>query len=163
MIPCNQIPQNQRWKSAAFGMRQGLFLLLSLAVFVGQTNPAMASHEAGSSAVWIEICTDGGSKFIEFDISGQREEPECTHCVFCLVPLGETQAAEFTATGKVELSEFTLTSYPSDQVLLPDNPEKYWSVCRGPPAVSTGKMMTTLTHLSGYKPADVALNTWSNL
>lgn len=129
-------------------MRWIVTFLLAIAVFMGQTTPAAAGH--GSS--WIEICGEGGSFFVEVGDDGQKQMPECAHCDFCLTSVGDTQGAYAPTSSDSVPAGFTIISYSIDPAALPDNPEQYWSACRGPPIVSAEKNMTPTISLSIKEP-----------
>ena len=156
-----QTSHYQSRRSSRFDTRWVLSIVLSIAVLLGQSMPAVAGHGSGSSAGWIEICGDGGSYFVQIDKNGQKKAPECVHCDFCLVPSGDTQGVHSTLLSASALTDFTTVSYLFDLAVLPDSPEQYWSACRGPPIASVENNMIPIVSLSVKEPAALVLNTWS--
>lgn len=151
----------QRRRSNRFGMRWVLSIVLSIAVLLGQSIPAMADHGSNISANWVEICGDGGSYFVQVGEDGQKQEPECAHCDYCLTPVGDAQAVHSTQHSGLALIYFTNISYMADLAILPDSPEQYWSACRGPPIASVENKMTTNTSLTIKEPIGSASRAWS--
>ena len=147
----------QHRRSNRFGMRWVLSIVLSIAVLLGQSIPAMADHDTNTSANWVEICGDGGSYFIQIGEDGQKQAPECAHCDYCLTPVGDAQAVHSTRHSVLVLIDFTHISYSTDPATLPDSPEQYWSACRGPPIASVKNNMTPNTSLVIKEPIGSAL------
>ena len=143
MTPRHWTFLNQSRRNIRFDMRWVLSFVLSIAVLLGQSNAAMADHGSNTSANWVEICGDGGTYFVQVGEDGQKQAPECNHCDYCLTPVGDAQGVHSTHHSDLALNEFSNISYSSDQANLPDNPEQYWSACRGPPIVSVENNMTT--------------------
>lgn len=139
-------------RSKRFDMRWVLSFVLSVAVLLGQSIPAMADHGASTSANWIEICGDGGSYFIEVGEDGQKQAPECAHCDYCLTSVGDAQAVHAPHHSALVQTDFINLSYSIDPAALPDNPEQYWSACRGPPIMSVENNMTTIISLYLKEP-----------
>ncbi|MHA1129063.1 MAG: hypothetical protein ACTSRN_08965 [Alphaproteobacteria bacterium] len=149
MSPHAKQSLTQRSQSNRFGIRQVLLFVLLVAVSFGQSSPSMA----GNGANWIEICGDGGAYFIAVDEDGQKQAPECTRCDFCLTSAADSQDVR-PALRSVDMQEIlTNISYFVDSSALPDNPEQYWSACRGPPIMSEENNMTPTTSLSFKEPS----------
>ena len=129
-------PPIQRRRNNYFGMRWVLSVVLSITVLLGQSIPAMADHNSNMSANWVEICSDGGSYFIQIGEDGQKQAPDCAHCDYCLTAVGDAQAVYSTHHSVLALVDFTDISYSTDPATLPYSPEQYWSTCRGPPIAS---------------------------
>ncbi len=151
----------QRRRSNRFDMRWVLSIVLSIAVLLGQSIPAMADHGSNISANWVEICGDGGSYFIQIGEDGQKQAPECAHCDYCLTPVGDAQAVHSSHHSELALNDFSNISYSTDPATLPDSPEQYWSACRGPPIASVENKMTTNTSLTIKEPIGSAVRAWS--
>lgn len=161
MKPRERTSPIQHSRSNRFDVRLVLSIVLSIAVLLGQSIPAMAGHGSNMSANWVEICGDGGSYFIEIGEDGQKQAPECTHCDYCLTPVGDTQAVHSTQHSGLALIYFTNISYSTDPAGLPDSPEQYWSACRGPPIASIENKMTTNTSLTIKEPIGSESTAWS--
>jgi|LGOV01.1.fsa_nt_gb hypothetical protein len=161
MKPRERASLIQHSRNNRFDMRLVLSIVLAIAVLFGQSFPAMAGHGSDTSANMIEICGDGGSYFIEIGEDGQKQAPECTHCDYCLTPVGDTQAVHSTQPNELALTYFSNISYSTDPATLPDNPEQYWSACRGPPIASIEKIMTTNTSLTIKEPIGSESTAWS--
>lgn len=153
--------QIRHTRGSRLGMRLVLTVVLALAVMLAQSVPGMAMQSTSTSAGWIEICSDGGSVFIQVNEDGQEHEPECLHCDFCLVPAAEVQGLTTAPKIASALTEFTTFSYSTDRVGLPDSPEQYWSATRGPPIASVENIMTPIASLLAKEPAGTPSNTWS--
>jgi len=161
MKPRERTSLIQHRRSNRFDVRLVMSIVLAIAVLLGQSFPAMAGHGSDTSANMIEICGDGGSYFIEIGEDGQKQTPECTHCDYCLTPVGDTQAVHSTQHNELALTYFSIISYSTDPATLPDNPEQYWSACRGPPIASIENIMTTNISLTIKEPIGSESTAWS--
>ncbi len=150
-----QFTPKQRHK----GVSMVLSIALSVIVLLAQSIPAMSTQNTGT---WIEICSDDGVSLIQIDENGNKQQSECAHCDYCLLPSGDTQSVNVTSPSISTQFEFTATSYPSDQGVSLDSPEQYWSASRGPPIASSENNMPTFTSLDIKEPVGDALNTWRN-
>ncbi|PCJ76117.1 MAG: hypothetical protein COA53_02330 [Rhodobacteraceae bacterium] len=150
-----QFTPKQRRKGASLV----LSIVLSVIVLLAQSIPAMSTQNTGT---WIEICGDDGISIIQVDENGNKQQSECAHCDYCLLPSGNLQGVSVISPNISAPIEFTAVSYSSDQAISPDSPEQYWSACRGPPIASTEKNMSTFTSLVLKEPIREALNTWGN-
>ncbi len=161
MKPRERASRIQLSRSNRFDVRLVLSIVLAIAVLLGQSFPAIAGHGSNTSANLVEICGDGGSYFIEVGEDGQKQAPECTHCDYCLTPVGDTQAVHSTQHSELALTYFSDISYSTDPASLPDSPEHYWSACRGPPIASIENKMTTNTSLTIKEPIGSGSKAWS--
>ena len=161
MTPHTQTSQNQRCRNKCFAMRWVLSIVLSIAVLLGQSNAVMADHGSSTSANWVEICSDGGTYFVQIGEDGQKQTPECNHCDYCLTPVGDAQALHSAHHSDLALNDFSNISYSSDQASLPGNPEQYWSACRGPPIASVENNMTTNISLTIEERNGTVSTAWS--
>ena len=156
-----QTLQILRLRGSRLRMRWIVSAVLVLAVMLAQSVPGMAMHSSNAPAGWVEICSDGGSVFIQVDEDGQEHEPACAHCEFCLPPTSELQGLNPASPNTSALTEFTAFSYSTNRVSLPDSPEQYWSATRGPPIISVENIMTPIASLLAKTPAGIPSNTWS--
>ena len=156
---CKHLDQDRR--NIRFGMRWVWGIMLSVAVLLGQSFPVMADHGSNLSAIWVEICGDGGTYFVQVDEDGQKQESECSHCDYCIVPMGDVQADNSPNHNDLASLDFTNSSYLVVPATLPDNPEQYWSACRGPPIVSVENKMTPNTSLTIKEPNGSTFIAWS--
>lgn len=161
MYSQNPTSINGHLRSNCFGARWMLSIVLSIAVLFGQSLPTMAGPNNVSSASWVEICGDGGSHFILVDANGQEQSPDCEHCDYCLVSIGDVQDGYYAPVSGSALIGFKHISYSGERVDLPENPEQYWSASRGPPIASTENIMTTYVSLFGKEPAAISSSKWS--
>ena len=161
MKPQQRTFQNQPNRNNRFDMRWLLSILLSIAVIWAQSFPAMADHDSDASASWVEICADGGSYFIQVGEDGQKQTSECAHCDYCLTSVGDAKAIHSTYQSDLASNDFSNISYSSNQTDLPENPEQYWSACRGPPIVSVKNKMISNTSLAFKEPIGSVSSVWS--
>jgi len=153
-------PLYQRRWSNRLGGRWVLSIMLSIAILLGQSMPLLAGHSSGPSQGWVEICGDGGSYFIRIGEDGQEQTPDCLHCVSCLASSGDASGPPLRPQSVADQVAFTQVVHAVYQPILPDNPEQYWSACRGPPIEDIKYNMTTPTLLILQEPAVTVLNTW---
>ena len=156
-----KLSHNQHRRARPSALRAVLSLLISVFLLLGQTFPANAGHGGDSSAAWVEICSDGGSYLAQLDQSDNEQMPECAHCSLCLVPSNDLQSLHALDRVVVASIEITAFSYSVDQVDLPDEAEKKWSACRGPPIASAENNMDPIASLSAKKIAGSVFDTWS--
>ena len=142
---------NVRWVISA---------LVSVAVLLAQPVSGDGNHGINSLDGWTEICGDGGSYFVQLDQDGQEQAPECTHCVFCVVPSADVKAVNSASIGTLVSTDFTLINYFADEAVLPVSPEQYWSACRGPPIASPVNNMTISTSLFDKEPFGTVSKSW---
>ena len=156
-----QTSQILRLRGSRLRMRWMVSAILVLAILLVQSVPGAAMHSSNAPAGWVEICSDGGSVFIQIDEDGQEHEPACLHCDFCLTPAGEMPSLNSVPQDTSALTEFTIFSHSTDRAGLPDSPEQYWSASRGPPITSVENIMTPIASLRVKEPAGIPSNTWS--
>jgi len=142
-----------------------LSALVCVALFLGQTLPAMAGNPTNTSGGWAEICGDEGSYFIQIGTNGEEPEdaPACVHCDTCLVPPLETQNTPLNQKFLTGLTGFSTISFSIAPSVLTERPEQYWSACRGPPIESTENNMTTHLFSTLLFPFDSVTVTVANV
>ena len=143
-------------KSQALVPAGFVVVLLSVVILLGQAFPAMSK----TSSMWIEICGDGGSYLAEIETSEGEPTQECAHCEICTLPVFDSYEMAFAGGGESLPLAIKMIGWVSLLSDNPENPEQYWSACRGPPLVDVDKKMIP-TRASFYEEyAGRAINLW---
>lgn len=121
-------------RSCAARLRWVLPTLLCLSFILGQSLPMSAAQ---NGAVWMEICGEHGPKLVQVEADGSapasEPDPTCAHCSYCLAQVTGTSGVLPAFETKTPNLALTKSFSPCPQVRVVNEPEHYWSLCRGPP------------------------------
>ncbi len=148
--------ENRRCTRGFSHMRWMLSFVLAFAVFIGQSTPFMAQH----GGIWVEICGDGSSYFIQLEQEDKIPANDCDHCSSCLVASSSFQGLNAVNLGAFARLKFTTTNFLTVRERLPEGPEHYWAANRGPPITKVTNIMTTFTSILFIEPVEMALLPW---
>lgn len=131
-----------------FDVRWVLLVVLSITILLAQSAPGIADHNSNLSVNAGEICADDGRHLLRAGDHDQAQLHECDNCDYCLNATGGAQAIHPLLNNAFVLIDTFNISYPDSHTILPDNPEQYWSACRGPPIASLENNMISNTSLA---------------
>ena len=101
--------------------------------------------------MWIEICGANGAEIIQIEADHFKPgsdpqsdpSPACAHCSYCLAEtMGASGVLPVIKSENLNLI-LTKSIFSHPQVSLVNDPEHYWSQCRGPPNRSEYNTMFT--------------------
>lgn len=125
--------------------RRVLGVVLALVLIALQALPAAAGH-GGGAVSWIEICGDGGARYVPVPGGYDPANDECDHCDHCSCLLSRSDSEALPSAGSA-LAAFSLhlvaASEAPTAIHAPAAERDLWPEKRGPPATKKSEFMTS--------------------